>query len=412
MASDKSGKNIEAGDTSRRILVVDDEKDIGEFIADVAEMMNFSCTTTSNAADFMAVLNPKVTLIIMDLMMPDMDGIEILRLLKARDCKSKIVLISGVDKRVLETAEELAESLGLSVVGHLQKPFRQVDLEKILTASRIVDPSGGAEAAQPISKQSAITITVDELEHALLHNEFVIYYQPQVELATGVMVGVESLVRWQHPKQGLLVPDVFIPITESLGMIDQLFWIVAKKALSEIGQIAKKNGITVTVSLNVSPYSLHNLKFPDTLLKLAEECGVQPSNIIVEITESGLFKELSKALDILTRLRMKQVKLSIDDFGTGFAMMQQLRNVPATELKIDKSFIQDMLVQDSARVMVLKIMEMAHELGIKVVAEGVENTNQLEFLRANHCDLIQGYFFSRPLPLPALLDWFKNFHGS
>jgi len=388
------------------LLVIDDERDIAEFISEVAETINFNCTTTTNANDFMAALNPEIKIIIIDLMMPDIDGVEILRMLKQQQCKSKIILMSGVDKRVLEIAEDLAKSLNLSVVGRLQKPFRKADLEKLLKNNAIIDlPNTITTTSHPVISQPSIDITEEEFQHAFLHDEFVIYYQPQIDLTTGRMAGVEALARWQHPVWGLIAPDNFIAKAETLGMIDGLGWLVAKKALSEFGQIVEKNNAALTLSLNVSPYSLQNLKFPDILITLANKCGVQPKNIIIEITESGLFKELSKALDILTRLRMKQVKLSIDDFGTGFAMMQQLRNVPATELKIDKSFIQDMDVKESARIMVLKIIEMGHELNMKVIAEGVETKEQLDFLRDNHCDLVQGYFFSRPLSLPVLLDW-------
>jgi EAL domain-containing protein (putative c-di-GMP-specific phosphodiesterase class I) len=144
--------------------------------------------------------------------------------------------------------------------------------------------------------------------------------------------------------------------------------------------------------------------FPDTLVSIAEKHGVLPENVTIEITESGLIKELSRTLDILTRLRMKRVNLSIDDFGTGYAMMQQLQNIPATELKIDKSLVQDIHGKDTCRILIQKTIEMAHDLGMKVIGEGVETQEQLEFLRQNGCDCAQGYLFSRPLPPRELLQ--------
>jgi EAL domain-containing protein (putative c-di-GMP-specific phosphodiesterase class I) len=393
------------GDNTLQVLVIDDESDFGEFICEVVTIMNCNCIITTNAADFMKALNPEISLIILDLMMPDIDGIELLRLLKQKNCKSKIILMSGVDKRVLEIAENLAKSLDLFVIGRLQKPFRKVELERILNG---VDFFASLYGTTPISldiKPPPIKITNEMLLSAFKQDEFVVYYQPQIEIASGRISGVEALVRWQHPEQGLIFPDMFIAKIEALGMGDQLGWLVTNKALSNIKNICDKNGATITISINISPYSLQNLKFPDILIGLAKKFNVKPMNIIIEITESGLFKKLSSALDILTRLRMKQVKLSIDDFGTGYAMMQQLRNIPATELKIDKSFIQDIDLQESARIMVLKIIEIGHELGMKVLAEGVESEEQLEFLRVNQCDLAQGFFFSKPLPLSELLDW-------
>jgi EAL domain-containing protein (putative c-di-GMP-specific phosphodiesterase class I) len=198
---------------------------------------------------------------------------------------------------------------------------------------------------------------------------------------------------------------------EKLGLIDELGWIVVNRGLSEVGQFANGDGRTPMLSLNESAFSLHDLKFPDILVSIAEKNGVSPANLTIEITESGLIEELSRTLDILIRLRMKQVKLSIDDFGIGYAMMQQLRNIPATELKIDKSFIHNMRSNDRDRIMVRKTIEMGHELGMHVIAEGVETSEQLDLLRQDGCDRVQGYYFSRPLPPEALVIWLESYRS-
>jgi EAL domain-containing protein (putative c-di-GMP-specific phosphodiesterase class I) len=222
---------------------------------------------------------------------------------------------------------------------------------------------------------------------------------------------VEALVRWQHPDRGLIFPDNFIGRMEELGLIDELGWIVANRGMGEVGQFANGDGKSLMLSLNASVYSLHDLKFPDTLVALAGKHRVSPANVTIEITETGLIKELSRTLDILTRLRMKQVKLSIDDFGTGYAMMQQLKNIPATELKIDKSFVQEMNSSDRDRIMVQKTIEMGHELGMHVIAEGVETKEQLDLLRLDGCESVQGYFFSRPLPPAVLVNWLGTYRS-
>jgi EAL domain-containing protein (putative c-di-GMP-specific phosphodiesterase class I) len=162
--------------------------------------------------------------------------------------------------------------------------------------------------------------------------------------------------------------------------------------------------------MNESVYSLHDLKFPDMFVSLAEKHGISPANVTIEITESGLIKELPNTLDILTRLRMKQVGLSIDDFGTGYAMMQQLKVIPATELKIDRSFILDMDKNERDRVIVQKTIEIGHELGMHVIAEGVETREQLNFLQLRGCDRAQGYLFSRPLPANEMVAWLHEYH--
>jgi EAL domain-containing protein (putative c-di-GMP-specific phosphodiesterase class I)/FixJ family two-component response regulator len=389
----------------QRILVIDDEIDVGEFVSDAAQAMGFDCTATTDAKTFLETLAPDTTLILLDLMMPEMDGVELLRLLSEQKCKAGIILMSGVGKRTLESAGQLAQALGLSIVGHLQKPFRLADLEQVL--QKQAEPK-----AEPAVKQTPIiVIQKEELRHALERNEFVLHYQPQIDIATGRVIGLEALVRWQHPERGLIFPDNFIGRMEELGLIDQLGWAVVNRGMSEVGQFADSDGQVPMLSLNESVYSLHDLKFPDVFVALAEKYGVSPSNLTVEITESGLIKELSNTLDILTRLRMKQVKLSIDDFGTGYAMMQQLKNIPATELKIDKSFVMDMQSNDRDRIMVQKTIEMGHELGMHVIAEGVETQEQLDLLRAYGCDSAQGYFFSRPLPVKEMVRWLETYRS-
>jgi EAL domain-containing protein (putative c-di-GMP-specific phosphodiesterase class I) len=392
--------------SDRRILVIDDEDDVGELVSATAQAMGFDCASTTDATAFLKILTPDTTLILLDLMMPEMDGIELLRMLAERKCKAGIILMSGVGKRTMETAGQLAEILGLSIVGHLQKPFRLAELEGVL--KRYAQPR-----RPPIAPEASwIAIEKEELRAAIDRNEFLLHYQPQVDIATGRVTGVEALVRWQHPEHGLIFPDNFIGRTEELGLIDELGWAVANRGMSEVGQFPNGDGKPPMLSLNASAYSLHDLKFPDALLLLAEKHGVSPRNITIELTETGLIKELSRALDILTRLRLKQVKLSIDDFGTGYAMMEQLKNIPATELKIDKSFVQNMQGNDRDRIMVRKTIEMGHELGMHVIAEGVETSEQLDLLRQDGCDSVQGYYFSRPLPPAELVSWLETYRSA
>lgn len=389
---------------TQNILVIDDESDVGELVSAVAEGMGFECRTTTEARAFLEALTPETTLILLDLMMPEFDGIELLRLLAKQQCKAGIILMSGVGKRTLESAAQLAGTLGLSIVGQLNKPFRLLELEEVLR--KHADPV----TPEPTKKDLQI-FRREELQRAIERNEFVLYYQPQIDIASGHVIGVEALVRWMHPERGLIYPDDFIGRMEEVGLIDQLGWLVVRRGMSEVGQFANGDGIPPTLSVNESVYSLHDLRFPDEFVELAEKNGIAPANLTVEITESGLIKELSNTLDILTRLRMKQVKLSIDDFGTGYSMLQQLKNIPATELKIDKSFVQGMRENDRDRIVVQKTIEMGHELGMHMIAEGVETKEQLDMLRGAGCDSVQGYLFSRPLPPSELASWLHTYRA-
>lgn len=391
---------------SKKISVVDDNIDVCELVCSTAEAMGFDCSTATDAETFLQMLTPDTSLILLDLVMPDMDGVELLRLLSQQKCQAGIILMSGTGKRIIESAGQLAQALGLSVVGSLQKPFRIAELEKVL------EQRTNSSAVPPARQDQRVLIRKEELHQAILRDEFVLHYQPQIDIVTGRVVGVEALARWQHPERGLVFPDTFINRMERLSLIDELGWIVMTRGMSEVSQFAGSDGKTPMLSINESVYSLRNLKFPDILASLAEKHGIAPSSVTIEITESGLIKELSNTLDILTRLRMKGFNLSIDDFGTGYAMMQQLKVIPATELKIDRSFIFDMRQNEQDRVIVQKTIEMGHELGIHIIAEGVETQDQLDFLHRKGCDSAQGYFFSRPLPANEMVNWLHQYRGS
>jgi EAL domain-containing protein (putative c-di-GMP-specific phosphodiesterase class I) len=214
-----------------------------------------------------------------------------------------------------------------------------------------------------------------------------------------------------HPRYGLTYPDHFIPRLESLGWIDELGIILMNHGFSDLGHFADAEEILPSLSLNIPATSICDVTFPDTILLSADKFGVPSANITIEITESGLIEELSKTLYVLTKLRLRNIQLSIDDFGTGYSTMKQLHLVPATELKIDKGFIQTMHLNKGKQVMVRKIIELGHELQMRVVAEGVETPEQLNFLRSSGCDIVQGYLFCRPLPRIVLLKWLIRYRS-
>ncbi len=381
-----------------RIVVIDDEAEIGELICLAAEGLGLACTATTSVSSFFhAVMADDVCAVMIDLMMPGTDGIELLRLLGAAKYRQRVILISGIDKKVLRTAEELAISLGLNAIGRLEKPFRLTEIETLLSSIRDQAP------LPPQLRSLPNPVTETELRRAIELDEFVLHYQPQIDLANGRIAGFEALVRLLHPIRGIVYPDMFIVTAEQLGLIDALTELVIQRALSEFGQLATV--ADTSLSINISALSLTDLSFPDRLDALAERYAVPPARILMEITETGLISELHKALDILARLRLKQIGLSIDDFGTGYSSMAQLRCVPATELKIDQSFIREMLGDPSARTVVEQSIALGHKLDMRIVAEGVESAEQADLLRQLGCDLAQGYHFSPPLPLSELQKW-------
>jgi EAL domain-containing protein (putative c-di-GMP-specific phosphodiesterase class I)/ActR/RegA family two-component response regulator len=387
------------------VLVIDDDLDMCAIIANKASDLGMECVTTFDVTGFFEALTPDVSLILVDLMMPNTDGIEILRILGEYRCQAGIIVMSGIGERVIQTAEEFASNLGLSIVGHLTKPFSVAQLEDML----LRDPK--PPVTQGSREQLHISFDRVDFGQAIERGEFVLHYQPQIQIITGHCVGVEALVRWQHPVHGLIAPDKFIGFAEQLDFISDLTWTVFKKGFAEMGKVIDKDCSPLSLSFNISVLSLHDLTFPNTLIALLEDFDVSPERIILEITETGLIRNMSQTLDVFARLRMKGIRLSIDDFGTGYSMMEQLRNIPANELKIDKSLLQNLHV-DNYRIIVQKIIELAHELDIISVAEGVETRLQLDFLRSKSCDVAQGYLFSRPLPGLEFLAWLDTYRES
>jgi EAL domain-containing protein (putative c-di-GMP-specific phosphodiesterase class I) len=391
--------------TRQKVLILDDDQEIGEMVVATVQGLGMDCIATSDAKDFMEALNPDVTLILLDLVMPGVDGVEILRLLGEQGCQAGIIVMSGVGKRIVESAESLATTLGLSILDRLIKPFSIAQLEEILMQTRKPEMEHGTKPNRDT------TINAIDLSRAVDQEEFILHYQPQIEIATGKCLGVEALVRWQRPGFGLIAPESFIEFAEELDLIDDLTWIVIKRGMSEMGAVTDRDGEPLSLSFNLSVLSLRHLTFPDNLIAVASEYGVSPEKVIIEVTETGLIRDLSKTLAVLTRLRMRKVRLSVDDFGTGYAMMQQLRLIPANELKIDKSFLENLHLEGQ-RVVVQKMIELTGALDMVSVAEGVETSEQLDFLRAKGCDMAQGYFFSKPLPKQEFLAWFESYQAN
>lgn len=365
------------------------------FIARAAASVGYAAASATEFAGFKASLTAEISVVVLDLMMPGVDGIQVLRYLSDQRYLSEVILISGYDKKVLNVAVQLAKTLGLNVRASIQKPIKLEELREILAK-----PADGKQSLPAVAGDGAFADQAS-VQQAITDDQLLVHYQPQFEIRTRKLTGVEALVRWHHPRRALLPAATFIEAFETSGLIDELTWIVVGKILAD-----RKKGASevarVPVSMNLSALSLRDLSLPEKLLSVIEGHGGTASDFVLEITESGLVRNLHTALDILARMRLKGLHLSIDDFGTGYAMMQQLQRVPARELKLDMAFVQAMLVDKSAEVIVRKTIELAHDLDMFVVAEGVETLDQLNRLSEYGCDVAQGYLLGRPGPITGL----------
>jgi len=246
-----------------------------------------------------------------------------------------------------------------------------------------------------------------ELRQAIETEQLFLHYQPKIVLKTGGVIGVEALVRWQHPKNGVIPPDQFIGITEYTGLIKPLTRWVLTKALRQCAAL-RRNGSTIRLAVNLSVRSLHDPHLPGQVAELLQAAAVSPESLELEITESAIMVDPPRALETLTALNRMGAHLSIDDFGTGFSSLGYIQKLPVAEIKIDKSFVLNMAADENDATIVRSIIELGHNLGLKVVAEGVENQTVLERLTALGCDYAQGYYISRPVTMEQFTAWLNE----
>ncbi len=381
-----------------RLLVVDDEKDICEFISFVASNAGYAVTSITDSHDFIKEYSDDVSIIVMDLTMPGMDGVELIRHLASVDSKSGIILMSGFDMSVLHSARELADSRGLNVIGVLEKPISISNLEEML------DRRSKPREDCSCSKANCNSVTADELRQAIQNNEITNYYQPKVDIPSHFLVAVEALVRWHHPEKGLIMPDDFIGLAEDTELIRNLTSLVLDNALSDCSEW-KSKGIVVQVAVNVSAKALTDLNFPDQLQEKLIQHKLDPSQLIIEVTESAITDDISHALDILTRIRMKGIHLSIDDFGTGYSSIQMLHRGPFDELKVDRSFVRHMETDQDAHTIVEISIDFSKKMNMKVVAEGIETQEMWDLVAKLGCDEAQGFFISPAIPATEIPHW-------
>jgi EAL domain-containing protein (putative c-di-GMP-specific phosphodiesterase class I) len=371
-----------------RLLVVDDQPDILDFVGQVAEAVGYEIRLANDADEFRdAVRTFRPSLMILDLQMPQTDGIELIRELGAAGTRASILISSGMDQRVLQSAEQLGLSHGLKMVGFLQKPIMLADLEALL-AQHLRAPRVPTE---------------DELRRAIDRAQLLVHYQPKCTLRDGfwTMTAVEGLIRWEHPELGLVYPDSFIPLAEKTGLIAALTDFVLQEGIRQLGAWCTE-GLELDLSVNLSPLLVRELDFPDRLSDLMRPRGLDNARLTLEITETAALEDPARTRDILTRLRVKNFGLSLDDFGTGYSSLTQLYRMPFNELKLDKSLGMELHQSSEARTIVRSLVELAHNLGLKVCTEGVETAAALKFLEIAGSDFVQGYHLGRPAAAGAI----------
>ena len=259
-------------------------------------------------------------------------------------------------------------------------------------------------------------MNVDAVEHLSMRNglrkalerrEFVLHYQPQIDLASNALVGVEALIRWNHPEFGMIPPARFIPIAEDSGLIVPIGEWVLREACRQAAEWNRTRSGRMVVAVNLSALQFKRGNLEQSVISALEESGIDPSLLELELTESILIHDLESTLVAVKRLKHLGVRLSIDDFGTGYSSLSYLKRFDVNKLKVDQSFVRDLATDPEDAAIVRAIIQMAHNLGLTTIAEGVENEEVLARLRAFGCDEAQGFLFARPMPAHELARYLQ-----
>jgi EAL domain-containing protein (putative c-di-GMP-specific phosphodiesterase class I)/ActR/RegA family two-component response regulator len=385
-----------------KIVLVDDDplmlKLLSTLLAQLGYKRVVACDSGEKALLQITAAGEGTDLVFLDINMPGMDGIEFIRRLTQCRYGGSVILVSGENSRILASVERLIEAHQLIALGHLQKPVKPAELATLMSR---LEPNIGQSNVKRVRQHS---YSAEQFRIALSHGELVNYYQPQVSLATGEPVGVESLVRWQHPTDGLIAPGQFLGLAEEHGLLTELTRVVLIESMKQ-AKAWWQAGCHLHVAVNVSMDDLASLDFPDVADALAASAGVEPHVVTLEVTEGQVMRQLSTVLDVLSRLSLKRFRLSIDDFGTGHSSLAQLRDLPFDELKVDRGFVHGASSDATRRAICGASLRMAHQLQMQVIGEGIETQDDWDFLSQLGCDIGQGYYIAKPMPAADIVDW-------
>jgi EAL domain-containing protein (putative c-di-GMP-specific phosphodiesterase class I) len=332
-----------------------------------------------------------------------MDGVEFIQRLAQRPPALPLVVVSSREQALIATVETMARNLGLVVLAALRKPLRADALAAAMRAfgdAAPAQPGPGAGTPEP-------PIALEALERAIAGDRIDVHVQPKVDMLTGLVRGVEVLARWTTDEGASIRPDRFVALAEREGLILALTRRVMARAFAQAGYWNAR-GLRLAMAVNLSPSLLQAPSLVEEICELAARHGLRPDQVVLEITESSVVDCLGAALGVLARLRLQGFGLSIDDYGTGFSSMQQLARVPFTELKIDRSFVHDAWRRDNLRVLLQSAVDLARQLGLVTVAEGIETLEDWRLVQQCGCHIGQGWLIARAMPVGELLPWIRN----
>lgn len=385
------------------VLALEGEPERGSRLAQYCAARGFRARVVTDFAEFAASWHPGLRMNCLSVPPSSTDSIDAIRFLAERRCDAGLILTSDADPRILSAASRLARARGLRVIGTLTEPFPMARLGALMLHPA---PARAAE-----SMELAIQMAREDLRDCLRRGLVNTWFQPKINVRTLELVAVEALVRLDHPDRGILRPAAFLALAEQSDLISELTETVVREAFCW-GAMWQAQGMPVQVAVNLSPLLLSDLALPDRLGQWADEFGVRPERVILEVTETWAMQDSTSSLDTLTRLRLRGFQLSIDDFGTGYSTMAQLHEIPYGEMKLDQRFVRNAARDPEARAIVESSIQLGHKLGMRVVAEGVERQEDWDLISELECDEGQGYFLARPMRPEAVKAWLAHWNAS
>ena len=357
----------------------------------------FEAVNGKVAMEQLAQLPQIPAVMLLDLEMPVMDGIEVLQQLARLPNRPAVVVASSSDEVLISAVATMAEALGVNLLGAFRKPVNSTDLADALMSYH-------TDTVYQSSPDQPVETDIVQLKLALERATIQVYYQPKIDLATMQVAGVEALARWKNKQGDWIPPGIFIPLAEEHGLIGDLTLSVLEQVLEDMNMWWEQ-GRYIPVAINLSAKSLAEFNLANDIIQRVIRQGIPAHFITFEITESALVMDLPSALATISRLRLRGFGISIDDYGTGFSSMQQLSRFPFSELKIDRSFIHNAPARQYMRNILKSAIEMGLRLGINTVAEGVETGAELHLLKSLGCKQAQGFLLAQPMPGRELIGW-------
>lgn len=400
-----------------RVLILDDDVDVANLMADVVRRAGYDVKVTLEPTAFFDCVNSwRPNCLILDLIMPTQDGVEVIRRLAGMNSNVRIIVVSGADKRVIAAAARAATEQGLTVAATLAKPF------SIHRLTELVQHAFYLGSPQPVYQSvldqsdalhgNPFEITEQSVREALDKHEIELTFQPQICCHSHALKGFEILARWCQPQAGYISPDHFIPAFERYQMMPALTRSVFEQSLDWFvglrlsGQAERIDQLSLGINLSVRTFT--NLEFADQLRELCTARNIVPQQVVFELTDTSASSDPTLSLDFLTRLRMMGFRLSINDFGSGHSSMSELVRLPFCEIKVDRRFVSSVATSSESKSVVKSIVDLGGSLGLRTVAEGVEDRETLDFLSEVGCDMAQGYFICCPLPGKDVPQWINN----